>query len=233
MKIEQKKIKRIVDVVLGTRINSWYWRFRHFIDPQWAQSYLSEGSLHHPHRKFLIDIILKYRPIGSLLEIGCASGPNLFLLSKELSGARLEGIDISKSAINVGAQFFREREIENVVLKQGGFNTLSQIESKSFDIVISDASLIYATPQQVNNVLREMIRIANKKIILMEQNTGGPSFYDMHWIHNYKKELSRLGINEALFSEIPSYFWNGNEKWKKYGCVIIIETEDYKIPNTA
>ncbi len=208
-------IKKILDIIFGSRADLWYWKFRHFIDPKWAESYISNESLAHPHRKLLVATVEKYTPIHSAFEIGCASGPNLFLLAQKFPDAVFSGIDISPSAVEKGAVWLAEKNIENISLIVGGFDFLSTLPDKSFDIVLSDATLLYADPKQVRIVIQNMIRIAKKAIILVEQHTDGKSFYNSHWVHNYKDI-----VPDALFTRIPSDVWGGD--WGKYGYIIEI-----------
>lgn len=210
-----KMFKKILDIIFGSRVDFFYWKFRHFIDPTWAESYVSEESLNHPHRKLLVDVASKYAPFDSLFEMGCASGPNLFLLTKRFPNATFSGIDISKRAIDTGNAWFAKKNIKNVSLSVGGFDFLTTIPDASFDIVMSDAALLYADSKEIEAVVHNMIRISKKSVILVEQHTDGDSFYNSHWIHNYKKIAP-----SATFTKIPPELWAGD--WGTYGYIIEI-----------
>lgn len=208
-----KAIKKILDFVFGSRADKWYWKFRHVIDPKWAESYVSSQSLEHSHRKLLVETISRYAPFASLFEIGCASGPNLFLIAQKFPDTTLTGIDISTRAVEKGRAWFAEKGIQNTSFSVGGFEHLSPIPDKSFDIVISDATLLYADPEQMKKIAPDMIRIARKAIILVEQHTDDEPFYNSHWIHNYKNIFPN-----AVFTKIPAKLWAGD--WGKYGYII-------------
>jgi len=121
------------------------------------------------------------------LEIGCASGPNLYLLAKKFPEIKLYGIDISKKAIEIGKKKFNEEKILNVILETGNPSDLQKFFNKSIDIIFSDACLIYISPKKINSVVEEMVRIAKKAIILCEQHSDNSnSFYNGNWGHNYK-----------------------------------------------
>src|SRR4030042_430657 len=95
-------IKRSANKIFGTKVDELFWKFRNIFDRKWPENYISRESINHPHRKFLIDKISVYYPFENILEIGCASGPNLYLLAKKFPEIKLYGIDISKKAIEVG-----------------------------------------------------------------------------------------------------------------------------------
>ena len=110
-----KKLKKFIDKLPGNKANEWFWKFRHFFDrSNWPEKYTSEESLNHPHRKLLIDTISKYSPIESALEVGCASGPNLYLLAKKFPETKIYDSDISKNAIDFGRKWLKKQNIKNV-----------------------------------------------------------------------------------------------------------------------
>lgn len=113
MKKLLRKIKRILDKTLGTKTDEIYWRFRHFLDRKWAENYLIENA-NHPSKQLLIETITKYAPLRSVLEVGCASGPNLYALSKKFPDARFFGIDISKKAVEVGTAWISDKKIKTL-----------------------------------------------------------------------------------------------------------------------
>lgn len=215
-----KKIRNFFINIFGSSIDELYWRFRHGFDKSWAQEYLTDESINHPHRKFLLDRVLTYSPFENCLEIGCASGPNLFLLAKELPKTRLYGFDISKNAIDFGNRFFKEHSIGNVFLRYGnGIHLLKKMQAKSVDLIFTDASLIYFDKSRVASMIREMVRVAKKAIIMLELNTNQNSYYDGHWIHDYKNIIKEIGQYKSVkFTKLPKEIWRDN--WESLGCLI-------------
>jgi ubiquinone/menaquinone biosynthesis C-methylase UbiE len=220
MKKLLRNTKRLLDKIFGSKVDEKYWQFRHiFGRRKWAEECFSEESLDHPHRSLMIDKIVSYVPIKTLLEIGCASGPNLYLLAQKLSGAELCGIDISKKAIETGNELLGKEGISNVKLYVDKADELGQFSDNSFDIVFTDAILIYVSPDKINKVIREMLRVARKAVVLCEQHTEREWFYNDKWIHNYRELLSKLVSPEKiLFTKIPPQVWGGD--WGKYGYII-------------
>jgi ubiquinone/menaquinone biosynthesis C-methylase UbiE len=222
MKKFLRLIKRILDKIFGTSTNEFYWRFRHIITgDNWPQSYISQSSISHPHRQLLIEKITGYAPFKTVLEIGCASGPNLYLLSKRFPEAKLYGTDISNQAIKIGRMWFRTQNIQNILLLPSRAEDLKQFPDKSIDVIFTDAVLIYIGPNKIENVIQEMIRVARKVLVLNEWHDGALlyPFYDDHWIYNYQSLLVKFHtVKDIKLTKIPPEIWEGN--WAKYGYII-------------
>ncbi len=199
IKLILRKIKRLANKIFGTKTDEFYWKFRHIFDKGWAENYISEKSINNPHRKFLIERILNYFPFENVLEIGCASCPNLYLLAKRFSEAKFYGIDISKKAIETGRGFFKKENIKNVFLEVGEAEKLNKFSDKSIDIIFTDAALIYLGTDKINLAIKEMLRVAKKAIILHEQHNELPSSaYKDLWIHNYKNLFGKFIPEEKI-----------------------------------
>ncbi len=213
-------IKRLLDRTIGTPADEFFWRFRHIlIDKEWAKSYITPESLNHPHRKLLINTIARYAPLESALEIGCASGPNLYLLAKKFPNANLRGIDISKQAINIGRKWLFEQNIRNVELIHGKADGLEIFADKSIDIVFTDAALIYIGPEKIKGVVREMTRIAKKAIILIEWCSEKPYSYEAdHWAYNWELLFKEAGVSAIHITRLSDATWKG--EWARRGCIV-------------
>jgi ubiquinone/menaquinone biosynthesis C-methylase UbiE len=127
------------------------WANRHVYDEKWIESYWK--SRNHPHRIFLAERIGRFSPIRSILEIGCASGPNLYNIAKKFPTAEVRGIDINPLAVQKGNEWFRQEGISNVKLEVGKAQELTQFADKSFDVVFTDAVLIYISPDEIEQVV--------------------------------------------------------------------------------
>ena len=220
MKKLLRQIKRSMNGILGTKADEIFWGFRHLFDRSWAEKYISEESIYHPHRKILIEKVSSYLPFESVLEVGCSSGPNLYLLAKRFPEVQLYGLDINKKAIKTGQKFFQKERISNVFLRWGKVDNLQNFQAKSIDIIISDATLIYAGPDRINQVIKEMLRTARKALILCEQHSElSPSLYKDRWIHNYKFLFQKFVPSERIkITKFLPGLWVGD--WEKFGHII-------------
>lgn len=215
-------IKRILDKILGTKSDELFWKYRHFFDKEWSMGCISENTINHPHRKLLIDEISKFHPFENVLELGCASGANLFLLAKKYPNVKFCGVDVSEKAIKEGQKFFAEKNIKNVELQVGSILNLENIKNKSIDVIFSDATLLYVGKEKIDDVFKAIVRVAKKGIVLCEQHTDNRSFYDDKWVHNYKEIANKIfPMVKINFTKILESIWAGD--WAKYGYIIEIK----------
>ena len=226
MKNFLRSIKKVIDRTFGTKVDETYWRFRHIFTRKWAEGYISENSINHAHRQFLIDKIVVYAPFESVLEIGCASAPNLYILQKKFPEAKFFGIDISRHAIEIGKEWFLKNRIKNIELFEGRADDLKKFPDKSIDIIFTDAVLIYIGPDKIKKVIEEMIRLGKKAIILNERHDNSTlSSWRDHWIYNYKALFSKfIDEKKIKISKFPRGLWPV-EGWEKYGAVIEVSLQ--------
>jgi len=212
---------RISETLFGTKFNELLWRFYHFYKREWAEGYISAVSLSHPHRQLLVEKISANAPFTNILEIGCASGPNLYLLAKKFRNVRFVGVDINSEAIRQGKLFFKQQGIHNVSLFQGKADELEGFPEKSFDIVFTDAVLLCIGPDKIRKVATEIQRITRKTIILVEQHSDGESDLgsrmEKWWLRNYIK-LFQTYSSRVNITKIPPEIWGGD--WGRFGHII-------------
>lgn len=220
--------------LFGTKMHEEYWTTRHlFQGDDWGnktndfvKAYWDSKS--HSHRSFLIQTISKFSP-SSLLEIGCNCGPNLFLLAKKFPNAKIVGIDINPQVIQRGNELFAREGISNVELFCCKADDLSNFENKSFDIVFTDAVLLYIGPDKIEKVIKEITRISRQALIFLEWNyfdsgdedpDGLGVYHHGLWKRNYSALLKRFARNRKIrITKIDSNIW-AQENWSNVGAII-------------
>lgn len=172
-----------------------YWTERQI---DWVSHYWNPE---HPHRDLIIEV-LKKDPPGSVCEIGCAAGANLYRIRKEWPNTRIAGCDLNSDAIKTANNIFngykpveavgqtvRPKEIElsglvsgsfikladplDLDFKVGGFESIP-FHGESYDTVITDAALIYIDPAHIARAFRELRRIGYKRFIFCEFHHKNP-----------------------------------------------------------
>jgi ubiquinone/menaquinone biosynthesis C-methylase UbiE len=183
----------------------------------WKQAYFSTKD--HPHRKLIIELLKEFK-FDSLLEAGCNCGPNLTRINEVMPEKQLYGIDINKQAIETGKYL-----IPNVNFKCAPVERMP-FAGKSIDIILTDATLIYVKPENIEKVLKDMKWIAKKGIVLCEFYTEDlmdslifKSFTD-YYLHDYKKILIKLGFLNIKTLKLPAEYWPDSDLWAKYGYII-------------
>lgn len=201
-----------------------------------AEGYWNNRNL--PSKHFLAEKIAAFAPINSILEVGCNSGPNLYLLAKRFPQAQIVGIDINSKAVQYGNAQFAQEGIPNVKLSLGKADELGQFQDKSFDVVFTRAVLIHIGPDKINNVIKEMIRITRRALILVEGHCFEPQDKDPHghgvycsgvwkawrmWKRDYVALLEHfVPVEQVRVSRVPEEVWTvagARESW----AVAVIE----------
>ncbi len=196
-------------------------------DDEWVMGYWNSQS--HSHRPFLIEKISAFYPFSSILEIGCNCGPNLYLIARRFPDIEIRGIDINPRVIQKGSELFASEGISNVKLSVGKADELEQFQDKSFDILFTDAVLIYIGPDKIKKVIQEMLRITRRALILVEwhcfepDRKGSPGlgvYYVGCWKRDYMALLRQFVPDGHIsITKITGDIWAG-EMWEETGAVI-------------
>lgn len=215
------QFEHLLEFLIGTRAR----------ERQWASRSIAEGywqDRDHPAKHYLAERIAAYQPVNSILEVGCASGPNLYLIAKKFPQTQIVGIDINRAAIEYGNRRFAEEGIDNVKLLVGQADELGEFQDRAFDIVFTNAVLIYIGPDKINKVIQPMLRIASKALVLMECHCfqtgkdpeGKGFYYGGNWLRDYRALLKQFVPEEQIrVTKIPEDVWPG-EPWRTFGAVI-------------
>ena len=194
-----------------------YWRFKHLKEPEWAKKYFDDKNLNDGrNRNKLIQFINKKNQ-NKILEVGCASGANLFLLEQEKKYERLEGIDISKYCVEEGNRILN-RHKSKVKLKFGNAKKLNYNDS-SFDIVFISGVAFDLSDEDLILAVKECLRITKKYFILHISNykldtslniKSKAVFYKNHFLRDYnlffKENFKQYPIEVIkLKTNIPEY----------------------------
>ncbi len=170
-------------------------------DDEWVMGYWD--SRNHSHRSFLVERIATFYPFASILEIGCNCGPNLYLLAKKFPDIEIVGIDINPRAIQKGNELLAAAGISNVRLLVAKADELGQFQDKSFDIVFTDAVLIYIGPDKIKGIVQQMFRIAQRALILVERQSFEHDHRDPYGLGVYHKDLWLRDYNALLKHLVP------------------------------
>lgn len=176
------------------RVPNWETR-----DRATAEFALANAGL--PHRdwlaRYVVDQVGADTP-ARVLEVGCSYGPNLIALSELAPKWALFGIDISSANIAVG----RERldamgaDRPNISLRTADITRQLPYSNSNFDLVFTDAVLIYTNPLAARRAVREMVRIASGRVVTLElSKTNGRIPHRRSrdgWLHDYRSLFDGL-----------------------------------------
>lgn len=223
--------------LLGTKIEEKYFATRHLRKGgdwggeknDWVRSYWD--SRDHSHRNFLIERICKFSP-SSILEVGSNCGPNLRLLARKFPDAEIIGIDINPKAVQKGNEWIVQEGITNVKLLVGKADELVwHFPKKKFDVVFSDAVMIYIGPDKIKEVIEEMLRVTRKALILLEYHSFNSKsnqlgVYIGHWMRDYVALLKEFVPRKKIkVIKMPEELWP-DKNWQRYGGLIEVVLYD-------
>lgn len=142
----------------------------------------------NPIQKILLDNffntlvqIIRPRQVSRVLDVGCGEGFTLSRLSEQKIGEHLEGIEYSKTAIEIGRKIHPK-----LTFKQGDIYNLPY-KNNSFDLVISTEVLEHL--ENPKRALLELIRVSGKYLLLSVPNE--PWFRIANFLRG--KNISRFG----------------------------------------
>lgn len=181
----------------------------------WANLPLKDYDLapEHPHRRLLRDLLyVLARPVNGILEVGCWTGQNLVRIAESYPEGRLAGIDVNQKAIT------RAKKILPAATFKVGRVEAIPFRAKSFDVVISDAVLMYV--KDVRGALREMDRVARRALILLEWSSKKERVVGYSFTRDYEKLLTGMDYNVNKM-RVWTGLWPTSRRWQKYGMLYI------------
>ena len=203
-----------------------YWATRPLDDPEkdwtygekdWLQGYIF--SVEHPHRQLILKALEDFE-WSYLLEIGCNVGPNLALIRSRWENRALFGIDASPLAVN------RSKEVlgANIEVHEGNYNQLPY-PSCHFDVVLADATLLYVSPEEVDQVLSEVNRVVNKRVILVERYADSlkGEVVGHVWGRDYRTLFEKMGYKTLVDKQLTEADWPTSISWQKFGRLFMFQ----------
>jgi hypothetical protein len=209
-------------MLYGAGIEEKKWTSRNMM-----QARKSFENLGHPHRRFLLNEFKDMEPFSSVLEIGTGYGANLYWIWKRYGNVRLSGIDMDSASIKEGEKFFAGKKMTNFNLTVGKADIIERIPDKSYDIILTDAALIYIDPGKIMKIIKEMFRVARKSLIFCEWHDyagndprGAGFYYRGCWVRNYANLCKYYVPEEKIkIKKIPDCAWP-EKNWQKLGYLI-------------
>ena len=162
-----------------------------------------DKSLRLPRRKVLIDIIKNLSDCKSFFEIGCAKGTNLILIKSNFPNTYVSGCDVSKTLISQGNRYDK-----NLNLKKISFKNLNKFKSiPKADFVFSMDSLYLCDHNQIQETLKEMVKLSKKYIYIQEQQCRDKNIKSdgKNLIHDYESIIKKLGNYELKKFDFPKF----------------------------
>lgn len=157
----------------------------------------------------------------SILEVGCGDGNNVAMLKEAFPEARVAGCDISDGRIEFAKKYHGERGVD-VELIVGNATQLPYAD-KSFDVVYSLYCLEHL-PVEFPQAVREMLRVAKKKVILIEPVAEyfGPLQKLFVWWNDYIRGLPQFLEREGIVPESVELL-SSAANWMNLGAMVTLD----------
>src|SRR3990167_129656 len=85
----------------------------------------------YPHREILLDVISKHEPT-SVLDLGCASGPDLFLIHERFPDCKLFGVEKTPQGLDAARGFGTDTTVGLLE------DVIKTFADKSFDVTFTN-----------------------------------------------------------------------------------------------
>ena len=161
---------------------------------------------------------LDTKKITSVLDYGCGYGLNMKIIKKLNQNIKLNCMEISeekKKMLNI-----INENIYKMSINQLNIQMLNKYKSQ-FDLVFTDAVLIYVGKNKIFNVIKNLINSSKKTILFHELTNEYSSEAVKHlYLHDYRLIIKQIN------PKLKVKFYKSNKPgspWKLHGTKIIIE----------
>ena len=188
-----------------------YWKLRHLISPKVWSTYYSDGE--SKRRDFYYKFIQKNQ-LKTIFEFGCASGPNLFSIEKNIPWNLFYfGYDISSKAIEFAEKksqkdsYFFTTKISPKIIS----TKLDNWKAKKFDLAIYDRVLYLLSENEIKKHFEKYKDYMTYLIIDDFHNSETKEKNEAYFSKNYEMILLKFGFQ--LKKNDPSEYIVGNDKF--------------------
>ena len=199
-------LKRLKDFIITKKF---YWKFRHLISPKVWETYFEDSLT--KRRDFYSSYIID-KNFQNIFEFGCASGPNLFNIDKNVPWNLFYfGYDISKKAIKLAQKkspkdyYFFTTKISPKIINF----KLNNWKIKKFDLAIYDRVLYLLSENEIKKHFERYKDYISNLIIDDFHNSETIETNNAYYSKNYEIILLEFGFK--LKKNDPSEHIIGND----------------------
>jgi len=201
-------LKQFKNLIINKKI---YWKLRHLIKPNvWSTYYSDSQSL----RRYFYSEFIQQNDLKAIFEFGCASGPNLFSIDKNVPWHLYYfGYDISSKAIKFAklkaqkeSYFFTSKITPKIITGK-----LNNWRIKKFDLAIYDRVLYLLSESEIKKHF-QIYKDYMKYVIIDDfHNSKTIEKNDAYFSKNYEMILLEFGFK--LKQNDPSEHIIGNDEF--------------------
>ena len=195
-------------------------------------------TISNSERATLIENICDSHPFSSLLELGSGYAQNFHFLAPVFPDVQMLGVDLDSDCAEGGTAYLAEKGFENAKIVQGRMQELADYEDDSFDLVYTCASLLYIPADDIEQVIREILRIAKSKIFLLEQHQLNKYYNEQYkgvfvqgeehgyWLRDYQTLIEKfVAVEKIKAKKVENPIWD-TEQWLDFAYLFEISLDD-------
>jgi SAM-dependent methyltransferase len=157
----------------------------------------------------------------TFLEVGFGYGQNLHVLREFISSENIFPLELNKERV-----LATKESLPDLPYSLGDILSLPY-QDKSIDVVFTSAVLLYLNSSDVQKALLEMMRVARKRVVILEQECSGDDqelsggvVGGTYWVRDYQKLLRDLSPTSTISPvNIKNPRWP-IESWETMGLVL-------------
>lgn len=161
----------------------------------WAETFMEDRWQVETHAQhaWMLSKIKALKP-ERIVEIGCGFGRNIkFLINQGIEADRITGVDISPKMIRKAKRYIQNKRVQLIVAD----GKKLPFKDNAFDVSLVHGVLMHVKSDEVEEAVREILRVTKNIMIAVEQNYESDNTYT--FIHDYKKLFKELGVNIVEF----------------------------------
>lgn len=151
---------------------------------------ISRNNFTYYYQLKFLDQLFKTGEPSNVLDVGCGVGSIALYIAKEFPDSKIEGIDISSSAIRICNNAKKSSSILNAKFTQSSVERISRNHHK-YDLVVCTEVIEHITDDR--KFVRDLSRLLVKDgILLLSTPSRNAPLYKMGLLKNFDKEVGHL-----------------------------------------
>ena len=126
---------------------------------------------------------------------------------------KVGGIDINEDSIEEAKKILPEAELI------AGVAEVLPFPDKSYDVILTDATLIYLNWYEIERCIKEIKRVGRKYVLFVEFLTRTNALLENLYSRNYDELLKDFDFKDVKCQKMAKEDWD-DEFWQKYGYYI-------------
>lgn len=154
-----------VDRVKAITANQWRTlsqRASRYLDTYWSDADVTDSR--GRRRSVWLADLPPFREAGSVLELGCGAGRNLYVLQQRYPALRLFAIDINPTAIA-----HARARVRGELLVGDVYDLEALLGDETVDVIFTMGVLIHLHPETLADLIQAMRRRARRYLVFVEQ----------------------------------------------------------------